>query len=59
MFGAVSFTKNADIDKYKYSRYGIGFDRKGSFQKAMDRNYIFFGVDMSSSVHVDKKKKDI
>ena len=32
---------------------------KGSFQKAMDRNYIFFGVDMSSSVHVDKKKKDI
>ena len=30
LFGAVRFTKNADIKKYKYSRYGIGFDRKGS-----------------------------
>ena len=27
LFGPVSLTKNADIDKYKYSRYGIGFDR--------------------------------
>ena len=24
--GAVTLTKNADIDKYKYSGYGIGFD---------------------------------
>ena len=31
LFGAVTLTKNADIDKYKYSGYGIGFDRKGSF----------------------------
>ena len=31
LFGAVSLTKNADIDKYKYSGYGIGFDRYGSF----------------------------
>ena len=29
LFGAVSLTKNADIDQYKYSGYGIGFDRKG------------------------------
>ena len=29
LFGAVSLTKNADIHKYKYSGYGIGFDRKG------------------------------
>ena len=27
LFGAVSLTKNADIDKGKYSGYGIGFDR--------------------------------
>ena len=27
----VTLTKNADIDKYNYSSYGIGFDRKGSF----------------------------
>ena len=31
LFGAVSLTKNADIDKYKYSGYGIGFDRHGRF----------------------------
>ena len=31
LFGAVSLTKNANIDKYKYSGYGIGFDRHGFF----------------------------
>ena len=31
LFGAVSLTKNADIDKYRYSGYGIGFDRHGFF----------------------------
>ena len=31
LFGAVTLTKNADIDKYGYSGYGIGFDRKSSF----------------------------
>ena len=31
LFGAVPLTKNTDIDKYKYSGYGIGFDRHGSF----------------------------
>ena len=30
-FDAVSQTKNADIDKYKYFGYGIGFDRHGFF----------------------------
>ena len=27
LFGAVTLTKNADIDKYKHSGYRIGFDR--------------------------------
>ena len=31
LFGVVTLTKNADIDKYGYSGYGIGFDRKGRF----------------------------
>ena len=31
LFGAVTLTKNADIDKCKYSGHGIGFDRHGSF----------------------------
>ena len=54
-------TKNVDIDEYKYSGYGIGYDRRGSFSfgNGFVRNFIIFGVDMSSSVHVDNKKKDI
>ena len=53
--------KNVDIDKYKYSGYGIGFDKKGTFPvgKGFGRNCIIFRVDMRSSVHVDNKKKDI
>ena len=30
LFGAVTLTENTDIDKYRYSGYGIGFDRKSS-----------------------------
>ena len=60
LFGEVRLTKNVDIDKY--SGYGIGFDRKSSFSfpgGGFGQNVIIFGVDMSSSVHVDNKKKDI
>ena len=62
MFGAITLTKNTDIDKYRYSGYGIGFDRRGCFPFLGDgfgSNVITFGVDMSSSVHVDNKRKDI
>ena len=62
LFGAVTLTKNADIDKYGYSSYGIGFDRKTTFSLSgggFGQNIIIFGVDMSSSVHIDNKKKDI
>ena len=31
LFGAVTLTKNADIEKYRYSDYRIGFDRRSSF----------------------------
>ena len=31
LFRAVSLTKNADIDQYKYSGYEMGFDRHKSF----------------------------
>ena len=61
MFGTVTLTKNADIDKYKYSGYGIGFDRHGSFSFlgiGLERNVIIFGVDMSSSAKIDNMKKD-
>ena len=31
LFGAVKLNKNSDIDKYKYSGFGIGFDSKGIY----------------------------
>ena len=61
MFGAVSLTKNADIDKYKYSGYVIRFDRHKFLSYpsgGTDRNIIIFGVDMSSSRKIDNRKKD-
>ena len=30
LFGAVKLTENADIKKYRYYDYGIGFDGKGN-----------------------------
>ena len=61
MFGLVRLTKNADINKYKYSGYGIGFDRHGFFYHPSGRtgrNVIIFGVDMSASTKIDSSKKD-
>ena len=55
-------TKNADIDKYEYSGHGIGLDRRSSFSFPGDgfgQNVLIFGADMSSSPHIDNKKKDI
>ena len=59
--GAVKLTKHVDVDQCKYSRYGIRFDRKGSYWigNEVGRNLIIFGVDMSSSAKIDNGKKDI
>ena len=61
LFGAVKLTKNADIDKYKYSGYGIGFDGTGyySIGNELGRNVIIFGADTSSSTNLDNKGKHI
>ena len=61
MFGAVKLIKHVDVDLHKYSGYGIGFDRKWSYSIGDEngKNVIIFGVDMSSSSHIDNKKKDI
>ena len=63
LFGAVTLTKNADFDRYGYSGYGIGFDRRSSFSLSgagFGQNILIFGVDMSSFCPIDnKKKKDI
>ena len=57
-FGAVKLTKHVDVDLYRYSGHGIRFDRRGSYSigDEVGRNVIIFGVDMSSSPHIDKKK---
>ena len=62
LFGAVTLTKNADIEKYKYSGYGIGFDRRSSYSfpgGGFGQNVLIFGEDMSTSIHIDNKGKDI
>ena len=55
-------TKNADIDKYGYFGYGTGFDGRGGFSfpgGGFGQNVLIFGADMSSSAHIDNKKKYI
>ena len=61
LFGAVELTKHLDTDPYKYSEYDIGFDKKGFFSigDEVGRSVTIFGVDISSSPHIDNKKKDI
>ena len=59
MFGAVKLTKHVDVDLYKYSGYGIGFDRKRYYLIGNEicRHVIILGVDISSSSYIDNKKK--
>ena len=60
LFGALTLTINADIDRDKFPSYGIGFDWKSSFLSGgFGQNVIIFRVDMSSPAHIDNKKKDI
>ena len=62
LFGAATLTKNTDIEKYGYSGYGIGFDRKRSFSfqgGGYGQNVIVFRVDMNSSIHIDNKKNKL
>ena len=62
LFGAVTLTRNADIEKYGYSVFGIGFDRRSNFSfpgVGFGQNVLIFGVDMSSSAHIDNNKQVI
>ena len=60
LFWRVKLVKNADPDKYICNGYGIGFDSRLQFllpDTSVGKNVIIFGVDMSSSVHIDDKKR--
>ena len=60
LFGAVSLIKNSDIDKCKYSGYGIGFYRRSSFLfpgGGLGKKVMIFLVDMSSSQRLVTEKR--
>ena len=61
LFDAVTLSNNSNTDKYGYSGYGIGFDRRSSLSfpsGGFGQNVLIFGVDMSSSAHIDNKGRD-
>ena len=46
----MKLTKNADLKKYKYNVYSIGFNRRSDFlfkDGSCGKNVIIFGADMS------------
>ena len=62
LFGNVKITKNSNPDKYCYSGYEIEFDSCSLFSIPnfdWSKKVTVFGVDMSSSVHIDNENKDI
>ena len=62
LIGAIKITKNSDVDKYKYSGYGIGFDSRASFSYPSggnSTNVIIFEADLSSSLHANNKVNNI
>ena len=60
LFGATNIVKNSDKDRWVYGGYGIAFDEGDwwSFDNGTARNVILFGVDNSSSSHVDNLKNN-
>ena len=64
LFGAIKITNTSSLDreKYQYSGYGIGFDRKGTFthpEGGDGKNIVVFGADLSNSKHANNKTKNI
>ena len=62
LFASVILTRKADLDKCKYSVYGIGFDSRSKFSLSdgsMRNNVIIFEHGLSSSMHIDNKRNNI
>ena len=60
LFGGTISIKNDDLVQYVYSCYCVGFVSRSEFSVrdcGVDRTYIVFKVDMSSSVRFDNNKK--
>ena len=61
LFRGVKLANNAHPDNCAYTGYGIGFDSSSKLSLtdgSVIKNVTIFGVDMSSSKHIDNKKKD-
>ena len=60
LFGVTNIVKNNDKEKHVYSGYGITFNSTDwwKFANGTARNVTIFGVDNSSSSHVDKCKNN-
>ena len=61
-YRGVKLAKNAYADKCIYSGHGIRFNSCSEFSLSdcrVGKNIIILGVDMSSSVYIDNKNKDI
>ena len=62
LFGSVKLAENADLGKCIYTGYGIGFDSRSGFfftDGSYGKKNHFLGADMSSSMHVHNKRKNI
>ena len=62
VLACLELPNNADPDKYGYNGYDNEFDvcSQSSLSKGeCGKNVVIFGVDNSSSTHVDDRKKDI
>ena len=52
LFGSVKLTKNADLDKYKYSNYSIGFVFRLKclfIDGSIGKNVIIYGAELINS----------
>ena len=60
MFGTVKLTEKADQRKFSYNGQEI-FDGKGmwSYSNNFVRNVVIFGVNNTSSSHIDNLKNNI
>ena len=58
--GATSIVKNSDKEQHVHSGYSITFNSTdwGNFGNGTARNFIIFGIDKSSSSHVDNHKNN-
>ena len=62
LFGSVKLAENADLDKCIYTGYDIGFDSRSGFlftDGSYGKKNHFLGADMSSSMHVHNKRKNM